>query len=55
VEYISAVVVAVLFSLALYFMLQFANLEGGPEMGFKGGESESEPRPAPGDHVEKAA
>lgn len=52
VDYLSAVVIAAVFSLALYWLLAITQQEGDPAIGVKGGEANGDVRPAPGDHAE---
>jgi hypothetical protein len=52
VDYLSAVVIAAVFSFALYCLLVITQREGDPGIGVKGGEADGEVRPAPGDHAE---
>jgi hypothetical protein len=54
VDYLSAVVIAAVFSLALYCLLAITQREGDPGIGVKGGETDGEVRPAPGDHAEQS-
>jgi hypothetical protein len=52
--YLSAVVIAAVFSFVLYCLLAITQREADAGIGVKGGETDGEVRPAPGDHAEQS-